>query len=413
MLVTLPLYVLRELGRNLFPALIIYTFVVMPFFLFQMLRQNVDTWTVVSITPLVFPFIAGYVLPPAILTGTVMAYGRLGADNEYGAALAGGVWPGWVMLPALAVGVLASSISLYLNESVLTASAHRIGQILVEGQVAQIERQLDRRGVVQFGRRHIYRFPEDADGRQGLDFTEYEETPEPDDPADLIRRPALRYDRPAMRIVARDHKIEVRREERDGRAYNVVEFLLWDCHMAYMNPDGGTRVLAADATVWPVDVKADLDVRIGPDRVQCWGISKILREMRERRRMWAEQRVAWEPRLQAPAEETRRAAGINLDLYRKNFENSMDKYRRELHSRLALSFACVLFALVGTALGLILEHDARSVRFAAGFATAALYFIFFVLCRALSEFGGWVLWMPNLVLASVTLVLWRRMIWAS
>jgi lipopolysaccharide export LptBFGC system permease protein LptF len=413
MLVTLPLYVLRELGKNLLPALLIYSFCILPFFLLRLLREDIDLWTVLSITPLIFPFIANIVLPPTILTGTVMAYGRVGSDNEYAAALAGGVWPGWVVLPAAAVGLIAALMSLYLNERVLTYSTNRISRALVEGHVTLLERRLRRQGVVRLGNYHIYRFARTERGNQALDVTTYRE---PARKRALEAAGRTAYEEVADRIVAADHTFEVRREEgADDTDYNVIRLHLRGCTLLSIKPDGTTDPVHMASYTHPLRIEADIDSPISPDRVECWGVSKILREMRQRTVEYRQRRTDLLTRLQeARTEQQRSSTQTNLRIYAEDFRESMSKYRRALHTRLALSFACILFSLVGTFLGLILEHGARSERFVAGLATAGGFFILFILCRAVSEtVGGWVIWLPNVALLGVAAYLWRRMFWVA
>jgi lipopolysaccharide export LptBFGC system permease protein LptF len=400
MLITLPLYILRELGRGLLPALLTYGFIVMPFFLFEMLRHDVDVWTVTRAAPYIFPFIAGYVLPPTILTGTVMAYGRFASDNEYAAALAGGVRPVWLLAPALACGFIAMLMSLYLNDAVLTHSAHRIGDLLIRGQVDQIREHLSRQGVVQMGSHHIYRFPEDAEGRQALDMTVYDEV----DGRRYVKR----------RIVARDHAISVERQTRNDQTYNVVKLALQNAHIEEVSAGGKVRFSNMRAYTVPVSMQADLETRLNPERVQCWGISMLLRKGREF--VAASERKVQALRQQleaATAAADRDALRQTMDEIRAHAAYRLQRCKRELHSRLALSVSCLLFAVVGTALGLVLQHGERSVRFAAGFVSAVGYFLLFVACRTLADFGPAILWAPNVVLLGVAIYLYRRMSWAT
>ncbi|MBN1256182.1 MAG: LptF/LptG family permease [Planctomycetes bacterium] len=410
MLITLPLYVLKELGKSLLSPFLVYTFIILPFFLFQMARQNVGVWTMVSIIPMIFPFIAGYVLPPTILTGTVMAYGKLKNDNEYTAAIAGGVRPGWILLPALLVGIIATFASLYLNESVLTRSAIKIGERLVAGQMQQLEQKLDRRGVVRMGAYHLYRFPENEEGNRALDMTIYETPPSSDEIRATTGSLDKSYSKINTRFVAKDHHLGVRSVEAEGHTNNTIVLSLDDCNMQLHDENGKVLSLWSEEFKHELKIKTKLDSRIRPDSPRCMGISKLRQRIRERQLERADKMAMYKEKLAQKEISQEKFGEISAEID-KDFQESMGKYRGEIHSRLGLSFACLLFAVTGMLLGLLSKHSGGSSRFLMGFTTAGSYFIFFIFCRALSEYGAWILWMPNLILLGITVYLWRRNFW--
>jgi lipopolysaccharide export LptBFGC system permease protein LptF len=424
---------MRELLKVLLLTILICSFVVVPFSLFGLFRQDVGLATTIQIIPLIFPYFAGYVLPFSILFATVLCYGRLSADNEFGATQAGGVWPGWVCMPAIMLGLVATMTTIYLNESVLTYSTRKISDILIRDRVNLLEKKLNQEGVVQMGSRHLYRFKEDEHGRRPIIMTEFSKE-------EGKKEGALPSSILTKRIVALDHKVEVR-PTGDGKSSMVWLDLI---NASVVSWKDGKPQPDPSATSYkrPFTASGKIKFSISANRVACWGISELLhkmKEVRQRRELtlkvdagdlsiekFREQMLV--KKIEAYDLDTRLLQGMlsrpeydkqvehlkeDLDgpISQKDFRKSFNKYRRELHSRLALSFSCFLFAFIGALLGLSKQRGARSERFAVGFTVAAVYFIVFLLCRRLADFGGFVLWMPDFALAAVVIYYWRKLFW--
>lgn len=391
MLITLPLYILRELTKNLLPCIMVFSFVILPFILGGMIRENVGIITIIKVTPLVFPYIAGYVLPLSIVTGTVLCYGRLNNDNEYAATQAGGVWPGWMVLPAVFIGLITTLLTLWLNESVLTYSTSKINETMVNDQAALISKKLSQQGAIQIGdNHHMYRFSKDEQGREAAELTIYED----------ISKNKLKklknnnkpveenemYGKVANRIVALDHNIEVLQErDDDNQIQNTVIFKFKDCFSEYINDDKLPPIESKYA-VRKLHIETDVYSTISNKRVACWGIGELHFKLNQIKERLAKNEIS-----------------------KEEYSESYSKYTKALHTRLALSFSCFLFSLVGTFLGLVIQHGDRSGRFMAGFGIAVAYFIFFLMCRGLASYSGMLLWIPNLTLFVFCIYLWRKL----
>jgi lipopolysaccharide export LptBFGC system permease protein LptF len=369
----------------------VFSFVILPFILGGMIRESVGIITVLKVTPLVFPYIAGYVLPLSIVTGTVLCYGRLNNDNEYSATQAGGVWPGWTIIPAVFIGFITTLLTLWLNESVLTYSTSKINETMVNDQAKLIKKKLSQQGAIQIGdNHHMYRFPKDSENREAAELTIYEDVSK-----DKVKRMQREnknvdendlYGKVANRIVALDHKIEVLQErDEDNRIQNTVVFKFKDCYSEYIN-DNKLPPIESEYAVRKLQIETDVYSTISNKRVACWGIGELHFKRKEIKKLLAEGKIP-----------------------EKDFNKSYNKYTRALHTRLALSFSCLIFSMVGTLLGLYMQHGDRSGRFVAGFGIAVAYFIFFLMCRALADVSGFFLWIPNFCLIALCIYIWKKM----
>jgi lipopolysaccharide export LptBFGC system permease protein LptF len=258
--------------------------------------------------------------------------------------------------------------------------------------------------VVQLDRYHLYRYPVDAQNRQALDLTVYSPTLDADE---------KKYERVSERIVALDHHIRVEAEKtEDGDYRNAAILNLTDCSLEMIQPDGSVRLAESKQLEYALTLDVDVEARISPKRVSDWPISKILRRMGERTERH-ERNMKANAERSATGQISTETFEAARQIYRKEYAKDMAKYRRVLHTRVGLSFSCVLFAVVGTLLGLVYQHGTRAERFGWGFGVAAVYFIVFLGCRSLSDYGGGWLWLPNVGMLVFALYLWRRAFWTA
>ncbi|RMH05500.1 MAG: LptF/LptG family permease [Planctomycetota bacterium] len=81
--------------------------------------QGAPLWMALALLPMVVGNAVPYLLPAALLTAVVLAYGRMAADGEATALRAAGVHPWRILGPALAIGLLAGLVSLPLSAELL------------------------------------------------------------------------------------------------------------------------------------------------------------------------------------------------------------------------------------------------------------------------------------------------------
>jgi len=115
----------------------------------------------------------------------------------------------------------------------------------------------------------------------------------------------------------------------------------------------------------------------------------------------------WTPQRRRLAEEARAA-----ELQARAVEKSIDQYRVEIHKKVSIPVACIVFVLVGAPLGV----RARRGGLAAGFLSAG-FFVFYYLCLVGGEqladrgmLAPWLaMWLPNAVLGILGVLLTLHM----
>ncbi len=388
MLITLPLYILRELGKALAVSFFTFAFILLAFVAGTVIQDGAGLFTVLSIMPRLFPLVSPLVLPMTIITGTLICYGRIAGNNELVATQASGVHPLWLASPALAVAVLAATITVYLNADILTVATASIEKALVKDRTDIVRRQLSKPGSFTFGNYAICRLREG-----GIDITFF------DTPGRSA--PDSTFPRQVRRIIAQDHSIGL--EERENGDLFVKaklrNFQQFDLGKPEMQP-----LYAAQAELSLPAAAEGAKFKISQNRLSYWGIGQLLAGRRELREQIAKAQA--------------QATGVDDDALRQRWQRyagdlqkSYDKQAAELHMKLTLSFSCLAFAVIGVPLGLLAKNTSRTAGYAYGTGVALLFYLLVKALQTQAREGRldcWWMWLPNLVLLGLGAWLWHR-----
>jgi len=90
-------------------------------------------WTVIGeFLVLSLPHVVALALPMSVLVAVLYAFNELAASNEITALAAGGVRPRQLMIPVVAMGVLAAVVMYYFNDKVLPDSNHALKNLILD-----------------------------------------------------------------------------------------------------------------------------------------------------------------------------------------------------------------------------------------------------------------------------------------
>jgi len=90
-------------------------------------------WTVIGeFLVLSLPHVIALALPMSVLVAVLYAFNDLASSNEISALSAGGVRPGQMVLPVVSMGVLAAAVMFYFNDTVLPESNHRLKDLILD-----------------------------------------------------------------------------------------------------------------------------------------------------------------------------------------------------------------------------------------------------------------------------------------
>ena len=135
---TLPVHLYRyvlkaHFGPFLF-SFVIITFILVMDIIFQIadliIGKNLDMLTVLEVFFLNLAWIVAVSIPMSVLVASLMAFGRLSADNEVTAFKAGGVSFYQMVAPVLVLGILLGSCHLYFMDVILPEANYRARSLM-------------------------------------------------------------------------------------------------------------------------------------------------------------------------------------------------------------------------------------------------------------------------------------------
>lgn len=88
--------------------------------------------TIAEFLLLTLPHVIALTLPMSVLVAVLYTFSDLTAGNEITAMSAGGVRPRAIVIPMLGLGVLATLVMLYFNDRVLPETNHRLRNLMVD-----------------------------------------------------------------------------------------------------------------------------------------------------------------------------------------------------------------------------------------------------------------------------------------
>jgi lipopolysaccharide export system permease protein len=111
---------LKEIARVAAICLALLTFVlvvgnIMTRFFHLLVSSEIPAWYILEIFALLIPFSLIFTLPWSLLTGILLAMGRMSADSELVAVRAAGISLAWLTAPVLILAILLSVLSLLIS----------------------------------------------------------------------------------------------------------------------------------------------------------------------------------------------------------------------------------------------------------------------------------------------------------
>lgn len=129
-------YILKEFFHSFLLTLVVFTFVFLVGNIITLanyiINKGVNTLSVLKLFAYLIPWLLSFTLPIAVLTGSILAFGRLSGDGELTAMKASGISLYRVALPVLMVGALLSFFAFYLNDQVAPNSSFASRKVIRE-----------------------------------------------------------------------------------------------------------------------------------------------------------------------------------------------------------------------------------------------------------------------------------------
>jgi LPS export ABC transporter permease LptG/LPS export ABC transporter permease LptF len=374
---TIDRYIIREVIPPFLLSLLILTFLlVLPpvmEHLERLLAKGVSWTTAARIIWTAVPQAAGLTIPMSLLVGLLVGLGRLSADREAVALLACGVSPYRLLRPVGLMGVVAGAATLYVMLVSIPDANQTFRELTFEVISKRIETDLHPRVFFQdFPGWVLYARDEPDPGTPGWKDLLVTQT----DEASGTQTVYLSR-RGRMVINRAEHKVHLVLE--NGNRYSITKLGQAD---TFAFP--GSLVLALD----PNSVFTSINIQRGPNEKTI-------------------------PELQADM--------------RDKIKNGISPHPEiiTIQQKFSIPVACLVFALVGLALGMSVARDGKLAGFVVGIAVIFAYYIVFLLAESMTKgyyadpaavkAGGHFLaahmarWMPNIMLGAFGLgaLIWR------
>jgi lipopolysaccharide export system permease protein len=378
---TLHLYLFRQVLASLVMTMLVFTFVLL---FMNVLREilpllvngEASFLLVVKAFVLLIPFVFAFALPMAMLTSTLLVFGRFSADQELTAARASGVSLVSLTTPILLLALLLCVVSAEINMQIAPRC-----RVAYNGLRADI-----RAAAANFKIPEGY--PIDLPPQTNGSYSIYVRRNRHQDLQDVVVC-EIEHDTNVTRILAPTGHYEVHTNDNTLWLY-LTNFTMFS--------SGGIPVSGAE---WPISVELKAG---GKDTV---GITDMtFDQLQDELRKWNSSPPL--PLKAPPENETakKKLAG------QKTLIDLSESIRVQIHRQIAFSFACFGFTLLGIPLGIRVHRRETNIGVFMALLLVAIYFTFLVVGQSLSSHAEYaphlLMWVPNFVFEAFgAVLLWR------
>lgn len=331
----------------------------------QLVRGASDASTVLYLSALVYVPTLPFAVPVGVLVGILIALSRQSADNEITAIRASGVPARSLLWPVLSFGFLGFLVAAAASTWLTPWSIREAQRILTKVAAAQLTAEIQEQVFdEQFPDRILY----------------------------------------VRNVVA-------------GRNVQWKEVFLADLTPPDQRKGNGARETEGPTVTFAKEALATPDVP--NNRIQLSLKNGSTHEFgKQQASDYSTAFPAMEQTLEAQKREARQVKAYTevdtIPLYGMAYGPTPNiEAELELHQRLALPFACILFAMVGLPLGISQRRSGKSFAFVVTVLLAFLYFMGYVGLRGIAMQrglpAGLAVWTPNLIFLGVGLYLLFRM----
>jgi len=312
---------------------------------------------------LVIPFSLIFTIPWAFLTGILLVFGRLSADNELVSLRMTGMSMKRICAPIFVLALMLSGVCLWVNVSLAPAAKNRMKRLFYEVAVQNPETLFQEGQVLERvpGYR-IYTGKRDDKALGDLHIIKLDSTNGTSAGSHIRAKSGLIETMPGkldFNILLKDASIE---------------------HLQAANADG-TPVAPRPLALAEFPIEFPLS-EMQKDAVRVNASMKSTSALAEEVRTWKDTFTG------EPLNEVTRSLSLT-----------------ELSKRYSFSLACFTFALVGIPLGVTAQRRETSSGFALSLITATVYIVFIILADTLNDkpaaMPHLIMWLPNVIFLGI------------
>ena len=429
-------YILREHNGPFWFALVVITLVLIVDFVPDVVSMVVSKGLAASVILQVFVLNLAWMLalsvPMAVLSGTLMAFGRMAADSEILAAKASGVSLYRIIAPVLLVSVLLGIGLIYFNNEVLPDANHKAR--LLMSDIRRKRPTLDLRPNVMEDRiagYHLLIKEIDPRSSKIADITIFEQKGRQSPRTVVAKKGDMSYSADGRTLILKlfdgeIHEIDPEDISKYRRtAFEQQTFYLGGVDDEFNRTDSeyrtdrekSARQMLDDILAWQGAITPHLvtinqvcstmvsALFIGPpDTV----IAQLALPLATKAFDPAPSRAEARQRALSRAD---RIAGIiqREDASIANQKRLIDQYRIEIHKKYSIPAACIVFVLVGSPLGVRTRRGGLGVGMGVSLGLFLVYWAFLIGGEDLADRGivspVWAMWSADILIGGIGLLL--------
>lgn len=412
-------YILREhIGPFLFGFSVVTFVLIMDFVIDIMdliIGKGLGAWTILEIFGLNLAWMLALSIPMAVLVASLMAFGRLSADNEITAIKSSGTSLYVILAPTLlAAAVLAFGLLLF-NNYVLPEFNHRARNLMSD--VSKKRPTLTFKAGIfldEFPGYNILikKVNERRSELEGI--TIYDQRGGEPPTTILAKKGTLQFspDGNTLRLDLHDGEIhEV--DATDPRKYRRVVFKK---HTLYMH-DVGTKLVRTTS-----EYRGDREMSAKMMREKITEFSPEIeahrQQMNELARGSLGRLISADAPLQGPQliklnQTTLSQLKTELRAI-EHLERQTNSYLVEIHKKFSIPAACIIFVLIGAPLGIMMKRGGIAISMGISLGFFVLYWAFLIGGEELADrriiTPFWAMWSPNILIGGAGILLVRHMV---
>ena len=339
--------------------------------MFELIRKIVERGLPISIAVNVFllklPYVIVYAFPLSTLLATLMTYSRLSSESELIALRACGVSVYRMVLTAVILSFVVTGMTFVFNEQIVPAANYQATMTLEQALKS------DKPTIAQ---QDNFLYPE--------------------------KREVKQPDGTTQKILSRLYYSD----QFDGKQFNGLTII-------DRSTQGVNQIVVAQAGKWNPsqniwDIYNGTSYIVAPDRSyrnillfkhQTLKLPRTAFDLAEKTRDYGEMNIA-------QALEQLQVVRLSGD------EQKIRKLEVRIQQKVALPFVCVVFGLVGAAMGTIPQRTGRATSFGISIIIIFTYYLFYFISGAMAEAGIFApfigAWLPDFLFLGIGMLLLRR-----
>jgi lipopolysaccharide export system permease protein len=385
---TLHTYILRQVLATLLMTVVVFTFILL---IGNALKQVLDLLMggqaslglVAKAVFLLLPYVWAFALPMAMLTACLLVFGRFSADQELTAVRASGVSLISLVAPVLFLSLVMCALCAYVNLDLAPRTRSAFKRLRSEALNDLSSLQLPEGRYIKDFDRFIFYVGKNEKGAL----------------EDVTVLYLADKTNPSMTLSAPRGKVWIDETNQQLRVklYNAQTMVIFGGEDRQIQPGSGGEV-----ELPPVDLRSDPKENIKPG-VGTMTLSQLRSQLREIEDTFSDA----VPDNLPPAE--RNAA---LARSQRSRDEAIAPIRLQMHRRMAISFACFSFTLVGIPLGIRVHRRETNIGFLIALVLVMIYYTLLLIGIGLDShpelYPHLIVWVPTFLFQIVGgVLLWR------